>query len=190
MARKKKGEEALGILALIIGAPIFFANWIHEKTGVPQQVTYIVLAAIVIAALWFFFAQRNRRFRAIRIANIDSMTGVEFESYLKKLFSSRGYSVSMMGGSGDLGVDLIASRGAERVAIQVKRYSGAVSRRAISDAVAGMQHYRCNRAMVVTSSHFTPGALTLARSTNCTLVDRDTLAEWILELQTAEAQAT
>src|SRR5207247_1340037 len=113
---------------------------------------------IVIAALWFFFAQRNRRFRAIRIANIDSMTGVEFESYLKMLLSSRGYSVSMMGGSSDLGVDLIASRGAERVAIQVKRYSGAVSRRAISDAVAGMQHYRCNRAMVVASSHFTPGA--------------------------------
>src|ERR1700730_9244513 len=106
MARKKKGEEALGILALIIGAPIFFANWIREKTGIPQQVTYIVLAAIVIAALWLFFAQRNRRFRAIRIANIDSMTGVEFESYLKRLLHSRGYSVSATGGSGDLGVDL------------------------------------------------------------------------------------
>jgi restriction system protein len=118
------------------------------------------------------------------------MNGVEFENYLKRLLKSRGYSVNMTGGSGDLGVDLIASRGSECVAIQVKRYSGAVTRRAISDAVAGMQHSRCNRAMVVTNSHFTTGARTLAHSTNCTLVDRNTLAEWILELQSAEAQAT
>lgn len=190
MARKKKSDEALGILALIIGAPIFFANWIHDKTGIPQAVTYVLLGLILVGGLWLYFSERSKRFRAIKIANVDSMSGVEFEIYLKKLLNSRGYSVSIIGGSGDLGVDLIASRSAERVAIQVKRYSGAVSRRAISDAVAGMQHYRCNRAMVIASSHFTPGALTLARSTNCTLIDRDTLAEWILELQTAEAQAT
>lgn len=185
MARKKKGEEALGILALILGAPVLFANWIHNKTGIPQAVTYVLLGSILVGGLWLYFSKRNKRFRAIRIANIDSMTGTEFEGYLRRLLNSRGYSVTMAGGSGDLGVDLIASRGSERVAIQVKRYSSAVSRRAISDAVAAMQHYRCNRAMVVTNSHFTPGALMLARSTNCTLVDRDTLGEWIVELQAA-----
>lgn len=186
MARRKKNETALGILALILGAPILFANWIHDKTGIPQPVTYTLLGLIVIIGLWLYFSRRNRKFRAIKIANIDGMTGVEFERYLKRLLTSRGYKVSAIGGSGDLGVDLIASRETERVAIQAKRYSGAVSRRAISDAVAAMQHYRCNRAMVITSSHFTPGALTLARSTNCTLIDRDTLAQWIVELQTAE----
>ena len=188
MARKKKNEEALGVLAFIIGVPILFANWIHDKIGIPQPVTYVVLGLSLIIGLWLYFAGRNKRFRAIRIANIDLMSGIEFERYLKKLLSFQGYSVSIIGGSGDLGVDLIASRGPERIAIQVKRYNTKISRRAISDAVAGMQHYRCNRAMVITNSHFTPGALVLARSTNCTLVDRDTLGQWIVELQSAEAR--
>jgi len=47
--------------------------------------------------------------------------------------------------------------------------------------VAGMQHYRCTKAMVITNNYFTPGAETLARSTGCLLVDRDTLAKWISE---------
>src|ERR1017187_7358952 len=120
MARRRKRDEALGILAFIIGAPIFFANWIHDKTGIPQLITYVVLGLILVGGLWLYFSQRNKRFRAIRIVNVDSMSGVEFESYLRRLLSSRGYSVAMTGGSGDLGVDLIASRGTERVAIQVK----------------------------------------------------------------------
>lgn len=178
----------MGILALIIGLPIFFANWLQEKTGIPQPVTYVVLGLIVVSILCLYFAEQNRKFRAIQIANIDSMGGVEFERYLQKLLTRQGYRVNMTQASGDLGVDLIAARDSDRIAIQVKRYNGKISRRAISDAVAGMQHYRCNRAMVITNSHFTPGAVTLARSTNCILVDRDTLAQWIVQLQNAQTR--
>ena len=67
----------------------------------------------------------------------------------------------------------------------MKRQNSKVSRRAISDAVAGMQHYHCNKAMVITNNYFTPGAATLARSTGCALIDRGTLAAWIVELQNA-----
>jgi restriction system protein len=116
------------------------------------------------------------------------MTGVQFEQYLQKLLYSRGYRVSITRVSGDLGVDLIACRAQDRIAIQVKRHNTKVSRRAISDAVAGMQHYRCNRAMVITNSHFTPGAITLARSTSCTLVNRDLLVQWILQFQAGKTR--
>jgi HJR/Mrr/RecB family endonuclease len=133
-------------------------------------------------------ALRNKKLRALQIANIDSMTGVQFEQYLQKLLYSRGYRVSITRVSGDLGVDLIACRAQDRIAIQVKRHNAKVSRRAISDAVAGMQHYRCNRAMVITNSHFTPGAITLARSTSCTLVNRDLLVQWILQFQAGKTR--
>ena len=93
MARQKKSEKALGILAAVLAAPILFANWVHDKIGVPQPITYVFLASILVPAVWVFFMQREKRFRAIRIANIDSMTGVEFESYLKRLPNSRGYMV-------------------------------------------------------------------------------------------------
>jgi restriction system protein len=143
----------------------------------------LVLAAIVVGTRLTYFWLQNRKFRALQIENIDSMTGVEFEQYLQKLLGRQGYSVSITRATGDLGIDLIACRARDRIAIQVKRHNAKVSRRAVSDAVAGMQHYRCDRAMVITNSHFTPGAIMLARSTNCTLVNRDLLAQWILQFK-------
>lgn len=129
------------------------------------------------------FVARNRRLKALEIADIDFMSGVEFEQYLQKLLTSRGYRVRMTPSSGDLGVDLVASSAGQKIAIQVKCYSNKVDRTAISDAVAGKHHYGCNTAMVITNNYFRRGAIDLARSTGCILVDRDTLAEWIVEYQ-------
>jgi restriction system protein len=172
-------------MLLILGIPVLLVNWISDKTGIPAAVTWT--AAILAAALCTHFWAQNRKFRALQIADIDSMSGMKFEQYLKKLLISRGYRVSMTAASGDLGVDLIACGAQERIAIQVKRHTGKVSRRAISDAVAGMQHYQCNKAMVITNSHFTPGAIMLAQSTQCTLVDRDELAQWIMQFQAGKS---
>ena len=77
---------------------------------------------------------------------------------------------------------LLPAKAPEKYAVQVKRYSNAVSRTAVSDAVAGGAYYGCNAAMVVTNNYFTKGARALAQSTNCQLVDRKTLAKWIAEL--------
>jgi HJR/Mrr/RecB family endonuclease len=152
----------------------------------------IAVAGILGAAFfrWRGWIVANQKLRAIQIANIDTMSGVEFEQYLQRLLGHRGYSVNMTQATGDLGVDLIASLGADKYAIQAKRSRSKISRRAVSDAVAGMQHYRCNRAMVITNSHFTRGAITLAQSTNCTLVDRDLLAQWIVGLGNAQTGAS
>jgi len=64
---------------------------------------------------------------------------------------------------------------------------GKVSRRAVSDAVAGQHYYNCDLAMVITNNYFQEGAIQLAKSTNCTLVDRDTLSEWIQQAQTGNS---
>ena len=153
----------------------------------------IVLAlALMISIPTILIVKHNKEvekyYESIQIANIDTMTGVEFERYLKEVLTNRGYSVSMTDVSGDLGVDLVASRGDERIAIQVKRHNTKISRRAVSDAVAGMHHYNCNKAMVVTNNYFSPGAVALAESTDCTLVDRDILAKWIAEFQNTSAE--
>lgn len=183
MARKRP-ESALGCtLLLILVAPVLFVNWISDRTGIPAAATWIAIAVAIIALIFAYVWAEDAKIRALRIADIDSMSGTEFEQYLQRLLGSRGYSVSRTGASGDLGVDLIASRPQERIAIQVKRHIGKVSRRAISDAVGGMQHYRCNKAMVITNSYFTPGAILLARSNRCTLVDRDQLTQWIIQFQ-------
>ena len=132
--------------------------------------------------------KRNRRleeeirFRAVRLIDLHSINPTEFEEYVAKILDHRGYTTKVVGQAGDMGVDVIASRGPEKYAVQVKRYSNPVSRTAVSDAVAGKAYHGCNAAMVVTNNYFTAGARALAQSTNCQLVDRDTLAKWIAEL--------
>ena len=132
--------------------------------------------------------KRNRRleeeirFRALRLVDLHSINPAEFEKYVAKLLDHRGYTTKVVGQAGDMGVDVIASKGGEKYAVQVKRYSNPVSRTAVSDAVAGKAYHGCNAAMVVTNSYFTKGARALAQSTDCQLVDRDTLAEWIADL--------
>ena len=126
--------------------------------------------------------EEETRFRAVRLVDLHSINPSGFEEYVAKLLDHRGYKTKVVGQAGDMGVDVIASRGAEKYAVQVKRYSNPVSRTAVSDAVAGKAYHGCNAAMVVTNSYFTKGARALAQSTNCQLVDRDTLAKWIAEL--------
>ena len=118
----------------------------------------------------------------MRLIDLHSINPGEFEEYVAQLLDHRGYTTKVVGQAGDMGVDVIASKGAEKYAVQVKRYSNPVSRTAVSDAVAGKAYHGCNAAMVVTNSYFTKGARALAQSTNCQLVDRDTLAKWIAEL--------
>lgn len=152
----------------------------------------ILVLALVIGIPTVLIFNHNKevekKYRGMQIANIDSMTGIEFEQYLKRILTNQGYSVSMTDVSGDLGVDLVASGNGNRIAIQAKRHSDKVSRRAISDAVAGMNHYGCNKAMVITNNYFSPGAIVLAKSTDCILIDRDTLAKWVNEFQNTDSQ--
>ena len=188
MARKRKSNRlSLGVFVLlfIITLSQLVADWLYAKIGIPTWFIYAGVFSAGVAALLNYFAHQNRKLRAIQIANIDSMTGVDFERYLQKLLTAQGYSVNITRATGDFGVDLVAARSNDKIAIQVKRYSGKISRHAISDAVAGMQHYRCTKAMVITNNYFTAGAVTLACSTGCLLVDRDTLVKWIVEFQNA-----
>lgn len=202
--------SCLFIIGSLIGFPLLcagisymisFSTWLEKTLGISSSLAFslsvfvifafLSITLVMIAGIYFFVTYKRdkeieRKFRAIQISNIDSMTGIDFEHYLQRLLSYRGFNTSVTKASGDLGVDLIASKAGDRIAIQAKRYDTKVSRRAISDAVAGMKHYGCNRAMVITNNYFTPDAIKLARSTGCILIDRNTLAKWIIEFRNAK----
>lgn len=170
-------------LLLLILAAWWAAFELKAKYGVPWVVS-LTLAALTFCNLWIWYRTRQgRHLRAIRLSNIDEMSGAAFEEYLAAVLTFRGYAVVGTAATGDLGVDLVAQLSGESIAIQVKRSAKPVSRRAVSDAVAGMSHYSCTSAMVITNGYFTAGAHTLADSTNCCLVDRGELSNWILEFQ-------
>lgn len=149
---------------------------------------FVVIILIIGLMVWGIVSilqaqERARRLRALQLADIDNMTGIQFEHYVAQLLTHQGYKAQVTAGSRDFGVDVIAQKQAVKYAIQVKRQAKNVSRRAVSDAVTGKVHYGCTAAMVVTNVFFTSGAPELANSTGCRLVDRNELANWIVAFQ-------
>lgn len=142
--------------------------------------------SVVGAAVYYYFGyqrimRQNAGMRQMEIDDVDSMSGVEFERYVAELFRHEGYVIETTAASGDLGVDLVIARSRERTAVQIKRYSKPVNQAAIREAVAGMKHYRCQRAMVVTNSRFTKLARQLAQVNDCELMDREALQQRVAQ---------
>ncbi len=130
------------------------------------------------------------RFRKAGMAEIDQMSGLQFEKYLEDLFTRLGYRVERTRYVGDQGGDLILTKGGERILVQAKRYSKRVGNKAVQEAAAARPHYKCTKAMVVANQEFTNQAHDLARSNQVELWGRRKLAETVLSLQAGPAAVT
>lgn len=120
--------------------------------------------------------------KSIRFADIDLMSGYEFEEFIAKMFSNMGYGTKVTKSSGDQGIDVIATKDDYVIAIQAKCYSGVVGNHAVMEAVAGMKYYKADKCMVITNSSFTKSAQELAKENNVELWDRQTLKEKLEEI--------
>lgn len=158
--------------------------------------SYILLALVLALIVWVGYklaaliaklrgrTAQESGIRALEMSDIDNMDGHSFEHYVARLLRHEGYTeVEVTPGSGDFGVDIVASKSGHRYAIQVKRQARTVSRRAVSDAVAGRDYFSCDAAMVVTNNFLSKSAREFASSVGCEVVDRDILANWILRYQ-------
>jgi restriction system protein len=122
-------------------------------------------------------AQRryDRWYSQSGMAAIDKMRGIDFENYVAARLRNGGFTVSTTPVTGDYGVDLIAKRGAECIAVQCKRYGKPVGVTAVQQVVAGALHYQCTSSMVVSNQEFTRAATVLAAEHRCRLVGRSKL---------------
>lgn len=111
--------------------------------------------------------------------DLDFMSGYEFEQFLGNLFKKMGYNVINTKLSGDQGADLIVERFGEKTVVQAKNYSGSVGNKAIQEALTAREYYKCNKAIVVTTSYFTRQAIDAAKKTKVELWDRNKLDEVI-----------
>ncbi len=175
--RRKKKNNLIFLLLLMIIVIILITFMIRYK--------WFFLGAAVLAIMikFYLYVRNEKHTKAFMNSDVDNMNGIQFEHYIQKILEYQGYDAAVTKASGDLGADIIASIGSSKYSIQTKRYSHAVDRTAVSDAVAAKDHYKCDQAMVVTTNYFTPGAKELAKSTRCILVDRDQLLNWIEDYQ-------
>lgn len=97
--------------------------------------------------------------------------GQEYEYFVAEYLRRTGYSqVTVTKGSGDYGVDILATKNGIKYAVQCKYYSSPVSLKAVQEVVAGAPCYGCNAAMVVTNNTFTKSAIKLAATNGVTLL--------------------
>jgi HJR/Mrr/RecB family endonuclease len=114
-----------------------------------------------------------------KLENINSMTGGQFEVFIAELLRAQGYQATVLGGSGDQGVDIIAVTGSRRIAIQCKNYKKPVGNRPVQEVYTGARHYGCQQRWVVAPAGFTTGAVELARSVGVLLFDANSIRAWI-----------
>lgn len=144
-----------------------------------------IIAAIFVLYLFFLLLKyaikkgREAEIARHNINTIDTMSGYEFEQYLKRLFTKMGYSVKETRLTGDQGADLIISGNGGNQVVQAKRHHANIGNKAVQEVVAAVRHYKCGSGMVVTNSYFTPAAVELAKSNDIELIDRKLLQEWI-----------
>lgn len=114
----------------------------------------------------------QQRFGTAKAAELDKLTGMEFEEFLAGLFRDQGYAAELTPTSGDYGADLILSKDGQRIAVQAKRYVGSVGVGAVQEALSGMAYYQCQTAWVITTGAFTANALELAGKSGVKMIGR------------------
>ncbi len=140
----------------------------------------------VFAILRFYIQEKEEKFTRESMhrepQKFATLSGEDFEKLLYRLFEKMGYLVKHYGQPGDQGGDLVASKNGEHMLIQAKRYLGeATGNAAVQQVVAAAKFYNCSKTMVVTTSYFTPEAITLAKVDGTELVSGERLKELLLQ---------
>ena len=102
--------------------------------------------------------QRRRRVRAVE--GLRALSPEEFEAEVARWLRRAGYHVAARGGTGDGGVDLIARKGRETLAVQCKRYAAhaAVSAAQVRDLYGAAVAEGSTCALLVTTGRISNAA--------------------------------
>lgn len=121
--------------------------------------------------------------------DVSAMAGIEYEVHCQEILQGLGLTVFRKGQTGDQGVDLLVPVGEHRVAIQCKRYAKPVGNKAVQEVAAGKGFEKCDLAVVVSSSRYTPAAERLAASLGVVLLADSQLNDFVEIVNAAMARA-
>lgn len=103
---------------------------------------------------------------------IDQLKGFEFEKFVEQYYKSKGYQTHITQATHDGGADIIATKGNECIAIEVKRWNKKVTRGPILILDYAKDEYSATNAVLFTSSELTESAKNAARSKGVKYFDR------------------
>jgi restriction system protein len=119
----------------------------------------------------------------LQLDRLQDMNGKEFEHYMASVFEALGHHVTVMGGSGDQGVDLLMWVEGVLVAVQCKHHQRPVNNKAVQEVRAGKDHYGAAQAWVVAPKGYTKGAVALAETNDVRLYDYSDIVAWVVRAE-------
>lgn len=149
----------------------------HEKLKTSQPINtspFVALIFILFSAMYNDKSSHTPK-EQHTVKDFIGNDPYKYEEYIKGLLRGRDFSATRTRGSGDFGVDVLASKGGKKFAIQVKLYNRPVGTKVIQEIVSGRIFYKTDFAVVVSDNSFTPAAKTLARKSDVILVHHKNL---------------
>jgi restriction system protein len=184
--RQKQIESQITLGFLCVVFLFFFLT----GGSLPETIGLTMVSSLFVVGLLIFIAiQRKRNLRRSGISDIDKMSGIQFEYFLKELYQALGYKTKVTQASGDYGADLILEINKRKIVVQAKRYSKNVGVKAVQEIKTSQLHYKADESWVVTNSYFTKQAITLAASNDVVLIDRDLLIKTIIKMKSSQVVA-
>lgn len=117
--------------------------------------------------------------------DINTLSGVDFESLCQVLLQKIGFKVETTKQSGDGGIDLIAYNHqaflSGKYIVQCKRYIGGVGEPIVRDLYGVVTAERANKGILITTGYFTISAIKFASDKNIELIDGEKLNELLYE---------
>lgn len=102
--------------------------------------------------------------------DVSNLDPIQFEHHCVDLLNNSGWNARTTKGSGDQGIDIIASYGNVKAVFQCKKYSQPVGNAAVQEVIAGKAFEQAHMAAVVSNALFTPAAKQLASATGVYLL--------------------
>ena len=92
------------------------------------------------------------------------MTPRQYEMYAAQTFTEKGYEVVLTPQSNDYGVDFFATKGEEKIAVQVKMYgdSREINRKAVMELYGAKAFFDCTAAKIITDGVIRKDAVKVA----------------------------
>jgi len=112
----------------------------------------------------------------------ENMTPVEYEHYCAALLREKGWDSKVTKASGDQGVDIIATRGRLKIAVQCKLYAKPVGNKAVQEIRTGVEFVEADYGVVVAPKGFTRSAKELASKTGVMLMHHSELQDIVQAL--------
>ncbi len=201
VARKRRGTGARkrrksklqgGVIAGSVGVVLLVVSW---SVIWPYLVGALVLGGVAGGGWWLWHTDRfikggDRQWRhdeAVRagqrtLAEVDVMTGTEFEDFVVELCRRDGCTdVRRVGGSHDNGADVLGRLPDGRsMVIQCKRYAPKrkIPSREVRDLLGAKVHFKADVAILVATTYFSGPAEKFAAENGILAVHRDHFGLW------------